>query len=233
MPWIALRALIPNPAPPRIPARRNGPKTWISRFPQAKKNIEPVRACSRLKFPAWSAAPGRNPNPNRQKWNLQGSSKIGPPEMEIARNGNFRKWKSQKWSPKSGVQNLDSKIWTPKFGLPNSGSPIRVPKIRAPKSGLQNLESKIWSPKSGPQIPDPIFPDPRFFRPLRSLRFLRSLRSLRSLPYPGSLRSLRSHRSLRSLRSFRCIKSLIYPFRFFRSLRMVIFIRSVAVWQNL
>ena len=41
MPWIAFRALIPNPALPRIPARRNGPKTWISRFPRAEKTSNP------------------------------------------------------------------------------------------------------------------------------------------------------------------------------------------------
>ena len=90
--------------------------------------------------------------------------------MEIARNGNFRKWKSQKWSPKSGFQNLDSKIWAQKPGLQNLDSKNLASKIWTPKicfqksefrnfwvriSGNRNLDSKIWTPKPGPKNLDP------------------------------------------------------------------------------
>ena len=58
MPWIAFRALIPNPALPRISCSPESPKRADSTNPTRKKNIEPVRAYSRLELPAWSAAPG-------------------------------------------------------------------------------------------------------------------------------------------------------------------------------
>ena len=58
MPWIARRALTPNPALPRISCSPESPKRADSTNPTRKKNIEPVRAYPRLELPAWSAAPG-------------------------------------------------------------------------------------------------------------------------------------------------------------------------------
>ena len=96
---------------------------------------------------------------NLPKWK---SRKMDSPEMEaqisknvIARNGTSRNL--QKWIPKSGSQNMDSKIWTSKSGIVKTqDSKIRIPKFRdpnfrEPKSGLKNLDPQIWTPKSGPQ----------------------------------------------------------------------------------